>query len=118
MVGPYARVVGVVAGRGHASDPTTRGEQPVALLADSGVKDLNLLARETLQSFDRIAFAWTAGVASCGKNHHDGVPIATSVAGEIRLLVELDAAQARAARRALSLEPSLRTHELAAQPTA
>jgi ATP-dependent Lhr-like helicase len=48
----------------------------------------------------------------------DGVPIATSVAGEVSLLVELDAARAQAARRALSLEPSLRSHELAAQPSA
>ncbi|MFS2049008.1 hypothetical protein ACEN8K_08630, partial [Variovorax sp. CT11-76] len=48
----------------------------------------------------------------------DGVPIATSVAGEVSLLVELDAARAQSARRALSLEPSLRSHELAAQPQA
>jgi ATP-dependent Lhr-like helicase len=50
--------------------------------------------------------------------YRDGVPIATSVAGEIALLVSLDAAQTQAARHALSLEPSLRTFEPAAQPSA
>jgi ATP-dependent Lhr-like helicase len=50
--------------------------------------------------------------------YRDGLPIATSVAGEVALLVTLDAAQAQAARRALALEPSLRVFELAAQPSA
>jgi ATP-dependent Lhr-like helicase len=50
--------------------------------------------------------------------YRDGVPIATSVAGEIAMLVSLDAAQTQAARRALSLEPQLRTFELAAQTSA
>jgi ATP-dependent Lhr-like helicase len=50
--------------------------------------------------------------------YRDGVPLATSVAGEIALLVSLDAAQTQAARRALSLEPQLRTFELAAQTSA
>ena len=47
--------------------------------------------------------------------YRDGVPIATSVAGEVAWLVTLDAAQAQAARRALSLEPSLRLLDLAVQ---
>ncbi|MGJ7489600.1 DEAD/DEAH box helicase [Variovorax sp. ZT4R33] len=38
----------------------------------------------------------------------DGVPVATSIAGEITLLVPLDAAETQAARRALALDPSLR----------
>lgn len=50
--------------------------------------------------------------------YRDGVPLATSVAGEIAMLVSLDAAQTQAARRALSLEPQLRTFELAAQTSA
>jgi len=44
----------------------------------------------------------------------DGVPIATSIAGETTLLVELDAADAQAAHRALKLDPSLRFMEAAA----
>ena len=38
----------------------------------------------------------------------DGVPVATSIAGEIALLEALDAAEAQATRRALALDPSLR----------
>jgi len=38
----------------------------------------------------------------------DGVPVATSVAGEIALLVPLDADDERAARRALTLDPAWR----------
>lgn len=38
----------------------------------------------------------------------DGVPIATSIAGEVAPLEALDAADAQAARRALALDPSLR----------
>ena len=38
----------------------------------------------------------------------DGVPVATSIAGEIALLESLDAAEAQAARRALALDPALR----------
>ena len=38
----------------------------------------------------------------------DGVPVATSIAGEVALLEALDAAEAQAARRALALDPSLR----------
>ncbi|MES2532138.1 MAG: DEAD/DEAH box helicase [Pseudomonadota bacterium] len=44
--------------------------------------------------------------------YRDGVPIATSVAGDITLLVKLDDADAQAARRALSLEPSMRFLEM------
>ncbi|RZI63520.1 MAG: ATP-dependent DNA helicase, partial [Variovorax sp.] len=44
----------------------------------------------------------------------DGVPVATSIAGETALLVELDAADAQAAHRALKLDPSLRFMEAAA----
>ena len=50
--------------------------------------------------------------------YRDGVPIATSVAGEIAWLVTLDAAQSQAARRALSLEPPLRLVDLAVQQQA
>ncbi len=50
--------------------------------------------------------------------YRDGVPIATSVAGEIAWLVTLDAAQLQAARRALSLEPPLRLIDLAVQQQA
>ncbi len=50
--------------------------------------------------------------------YRDGVPIATSVAGEIAWLVTLDAAQPQAARRALSLEPPLRLVDLAVQQQA
>ncbi|MGJ7558105.1 DEAD/DEAH box helicase [Variovorax sp. RB3P1] len=50
--------------------------------------------------------------------YRDGVPIATSVAGEIAWLVTLDAAQAQAAHRALSLEPPLRLVDLAVQQQA
>jgi ATP-dependent Lhr-like helicase len=46
--------------------------------------------------------------------YRDGVPVATSVAGEIAMLVPLDAAQAQAATRALSLDAPLRFFELAA----
>jgi len=38
----------------------------------------------------------------------DGVPIATSIAGEIAMIEPLDAAEAQAARRALALDPSSR----------
>ncbi len=38
----------------------------------------------------------------------DGVPVATSIAGDIALLEALDGADAQAARRALALDPSLR----------
>jgi ATP-dependent Lhr-like helicase len=47
--------------------------------------------------------------------YRDGVPIATSVAGEIAMLAPLDAAQAQAARRALSLDAPLRLFDLAVQ---
>ena len=50
--------------------------------------------------------------------YRDGVPIATSVAGEIAWLVTLDAAQALAARRALSLAPALSLVDLAVQQQA
>ncbi|TPG27067.1 DEAD/DEAH box helicase [Variovorax guangxiensis] len=43
----------------------------------------------------------------------DGVPVATSIAGETALLVELDAADAQAAHRALKLDTSLRFMEAA-----
>jgi ATP-dependent Lhr-like helicase len=46
--------------------------------------------------------------------YRDGVPIATSVAGEFEALVTLDAAQAQAARRALTLDTSTRFLALAA----
>jgi ATP-dependent Lhr-like helicase len=46
--------------------------------------------------------------------YRDGVPIATSVAGEIARWPRSDAAQAQAARRALSLDAPLRFFELAA----
>jgi ATP-dependent Lhr-like helicase len=45
--------------------------------------------------------------------YRDGVPIATSVAGEFAALVPLDAAQVQAARRALSLDAPLHLYELA-----
>jgi len=45
--------------------------------------------------------------------YRDGLPIATSIAGEIALLVTLDAAGEQAARRALSLDAPLRMFELA-----
>jgi len=45
--------------------------------------------------------------------YRDGVAIGTSVAGQIELLVPLDAAQARAATRALALDPQLRFMEMA-----
>jgi ATP-dependent Lhr-like helicase len=44
----------------------------------------------------------------------DGVPVATSVAGEVTMLVALDAAQKQSALRALSLDAPLRFSELAA----
>ncbi|MDP9899079.1 DEAD/DEAH box helicase [Variovorax ginsengisoli] len=44
----------------------------------------------------------------------DGVPVATSIAGEVALLEALDAAEAQAARRALALDPSLRFLDSAA----
>jgi ATP-dependent Lhr-like helicase len=44
----------------------------------------------------------------------DGLAIGTSVAGQIELLVPLDQAQARAATRALALDPQLRFMEMAA----
>ena len=45
--------------------------------------------------------------------YRDGLAIGTSVAGQIELLVPLDAAQARAATRALALDPQLRFMEMA-----
>jgi ATP-dependent Lhr-like helicase len=45
--------------------------------------------------------------------YRDGLAIGTSVAGQIELLVPLDAAQARAATRALALDPPLRFLEMA-----
>ncbi|MDM0005488.1 DEAD/DEAH box helicase [Variovorax sp. J22G73] len=47
--------------------------------------------------------------------YQDGVPIATSVAGEFAALVTLDAQQTQAARRALALDAPLRLFELAMQ---
>ena len=46
--------------------------------------------------------------------YRDGLPVATSVAGEIAMLATLDAAGEQAARRALSMDAPLRTLELAA----
>ena len=45
--------------------------------------------------------------------YRDGLAIGTSIAGEIALLVPLDPAQARAATRALALDPPLRFLEMA-----
>jgi ATP-dependent Lhr-like helicase len=45
--------------------------------------------------------------------YRDGLAIGTSVAGQIELLVPLDPAQARAATRALALDPQLRFMEMA-----
>ena len=45
--------------------------------------------------------------------YRDGVPIATSVAGEATMLVALDAAQTQAVLRALALDAPLRFSELA-----
>jgi ATP-dependent Lhr-like helicase len=45
--------------------------------------------------------------------YRDGLAIATSVAGQIEMLVPLDPAQARAATRALALDPALRFLEMA-----
>ena len=45
--------------------------------------------------------------------YRDGLAIGTSVAGQIELLVPLDVAQARAATRALALDPQLRFLEMA-----
>jgi len=45
--------------------------------------------------------------------YRDGLAIGTSIAGQIELLVPLDAAQARAATRALALDPPLRFLEMA-----
>jgi ATP-dependent Lhr-like helicase len=46
--------------------------------------------------------------------YRDGVPIATSVAGDIAMLAPLDAAQTQAATRALSLEAPSRVFTMAA----
>ena len=46
----------------------------------------------------------------------DGLAIGTSIAGQIELLVPLDQAQARAATRALALDPQVRFLEPAAAP--
>jgi ATP-dependent Lhr-like helicase len=40
--------------------------------------------------------------------YRDGLAIGTSIAGQIELLVPLDPAQARAATRALALDPQVR----------
>ncbi len=45
--------------------------------------------------------------------YRDGLAIGTSVAGQIELLLPLDVAQARAATRALALDPQLRFLEMA-----
>jgi ATP-dependent Lhr-like helicase len=45
--------------------------------------------------------------------YRDGLAIGTSVAGQVELLVPLDVAQARAAARALALDPQLRFLEMA-----
>jgi len=45
--------------------------------------------------------------------YRDGLAIGTSIAGQIELLVPLDAAQSRAATRALALDPPLRFLEMA-----
>ena len=45
--------------------------------------------------------------------YRDGLPIGTSIAGQIELLVPLDPADARAATRALALDPQLRFLEMA-----
>jgi ATP-dependent Lhr-like helicase len=47
--------------------------------------------------------------------YRDGVPLATSVGGEIAMLAPLDAAQTQAATRALSLQAPLRLFDLAVQ---
>lgn len=47
--------------------------------------------------------------------YQGGVPIATSVAGEIQILVPLDAALEKEARRTLTLEPAWRSMTMAAQ---
>ena len=46
--------------------------------------------------------------------YRDGLAIGTSIAGQIELLVELDPSQARAATRALALDPQVRFLELPA----
>jgi ATP-dependent helicase Lhr and Lhr-like helicase len=48
--------------------------------------------------------------------YRDGLAIGTSIAGQIELLVPLDPAQARAATRALALDPQVRFMEPAAAP--
>ena len=46
--------------------------------------------------------------------YRDGLAIGTSIAGQIELLVPLEPAQARAATRALALDPQVRFLELPA----
>ena len=55
-----------------------------------------------------------ARVAGSRVLYRDGIPLATSVAGQVEMLVSLTPAEAKAATRALSSEPSLRFVEMAA----
>jgi ATP-dependent Lhr-like helicase len=50
-----------------------------------------------------------ARVAGSRVLYRDGVPIATSVADQIEILVPMSAAEENAARRELSLSPALRS---------
>ena len=52
-----------------------------------------------------------ARVAGSRVVYRDGLPIATSVAGQVEMLVPLDAHQEQAATRALALAPALRFPE-------
>ncbi|MGJ7509423.1 DEAD/DEAH box helicase [Variovorax sp. GT1P44] len=55
-----------------------------------------------------------ARVAGSRVLYRDGIPLATSVAGQVELLVPLSPEETKAATRALSSEPSMRFLELAA----
>lgn len=59
-----------------------------------------------------------ARVAGSRVLYQDGLPIATSVAGQVEMLVPLEAKQEQAAIRALSLDPALRVSSLAAETSA
>uniref|UniRef100_UPI00336C17EB DEAD/DEAH box helicase n=1 Tax=Variovorax gracilis TaxID=3053502 RepID=UPI00336C17EB len=54
-----------------------------------------------------------ARVAGSRVAYRDGIPLATSVAGQVEMLVPLSAEESKAVTRALSSEPSLRFLELA-----
>ena len=56
-----------------------------------------------------------ARVAGSRVLYQDGLPVATSVSGQVAMLVPLDARQEQAAIRALSLDPALRVSSLATE---